>query len=823
MPRFAIVSDMRDPRGILRGVARSIARRAAAMALLASSLWVAGCDVNSTAPVPDATPTQRRAVAIVALTFANIGSSNMTASALVAGSVSELESLRAARAEETDGTTVAQDLEVPANRNGSGNATIQLDLVQSVSFTHTSVDGAHRYFQSTYRVRNAQLTDSAAFNTPRRNLTFVPVRTAGTIGQTPVRVFRRPDGSAADPALALQLVPTGFVVVDGSGMLTAPVADVLQAFTESEIGAVTGTPAVIDLFPYGFMVRRVGTRQMRTLPASPDADEFAGIINFAYRIPLQPNPADDPSTITLIMLALDDSDTRLTQSLQEHNPLARHASRERALTLDATIRTLLPGGTFPFAGGYRTICSVRTAGTVGTPLAFMIDVPSSLAAITPNPYAADGSGSFIDRTSPFQLTFTAPVVLANTSPVHVRGLQSNFAFLNQTFTGFGTNTITTPNGSFFPGEEIEIVVTTAYACPEPWVGRVRVSSNLSAGIFTPASAFAVGDQPSAVAVGDLNNDNIVDVISANPGDNNVSVLLGNGDGTLQPHRTFPAGAQPSAVALFDVNSDDNLDVVVTNPSSASLLSGNGDGTFQPRVQIGGLPNLGAVTTGDVNGDAIADVILASTRGELQVLLGGGAATFVTTLPIDRPFASPSARQMGLTLADLNNDGRLDIVATDRINDRAFLLLGNGDGTFQPAQFRAAGDAATGLAVGDLNRDGKLDLAIVNSMAATVSILLGNGDGTFQAQLLFATGASTSHDIAVGDLNGDGRLDVAVAKDDGVAVLIGNGDGTLQPQRTLASPAASSIALADLNGDGILDLVVGNDLNFGTVSVLLGIQ
>src|SRR5262249_33528307 len=158
-------------------------------------------------------------------------------------------------------------------------------------------------------------------------------------------------------------------------------------------------------------------------------------------------------------------------------------------------------------------------------------------------------------------------------------------------------------------------------------------------------------------------------------------------------------------------------------------------------------------------------------------------------------------------------GKPDLAVTD--NSAVSVLLGNGDGTFQPNHFIAADFEPETVAVGDFNGDGKPDLAFANLFGSDVGVVLGNGDGTFQAaRNFFAVGFQ--HDVAVGDFNGDGKPDLAVAHDDGndngVNVLVGNGDGTFQAAQNLAFAGGAfpnSVATGDFNGDGKPDLAVAN--------------
>ena len=126
----------------------------------------------------------------------------------------------------------------------------------------------------------------------------------------------------------------------------------------------------------------------------------------------------------------------------------------------------------------------------------------------------------------------------------------------------------------------------------------------------------------------------------------------------------------------------------------------------------------------------------------------------------------------------------------RATDTVSVLLGKGDGTFQPANSFPAGERVFQMAEGDFNHDGKPDLALANNGTNTVSILLGNGDGTFQSGVDYPIN-SLGFGIVTGDFNGDGALDLAVTSNNcntpasncvgTISLLFGNGDGTFQPR------------------------------------------
>jgi hypothetical protein len=165
----------------------------------------------------------------------------------------------------------------------------------------------------------------------------------------------------------------------------------------------------------------------------------------------------------------------------------------------------------------------------------------------------------------------------------------------------------------------------------------------------------------------------------------------------------------------------------------------------------------------------------------------------------------------LVSADLNGDGKLDVVASNYSSNSVSVLLGNGDGTFRAAVHYSAGTGAIAAAVGDLNGDGKLDLAVANFGASRVSVLLGNGDGSFGAATSFTVG-SNPRGVVIADLSGDGRADLAVANDSSgtVSVLLGDGLGSFSPAVSYTAGSGSGrVAVADLNGDGRLDLVTSN--------------
>jgi hypothetical protein len=296
----------------------------------------------------------------------------------------------------------------------------------------------------------------------------------------------------------------------------------------------------------------------------------------------------------------------------------------------------------------------------------------------------------------------------------------------------------------------------------------------------------------AIAVADLNHDGKQDVIVADWWDPStlqgaVGVLLRNADGGFRPVVTYNTGGPPNyGVFVADVNKDGKPDIIASScaPSNAtcgsadgvvSVLLGNGDGTFQPAVSFDtGAANGVAVWVADLNSDGKPDLIVANVYGET------------------------------------NGDGTVAV------------LLGNGNGTFQPTVLYDSGAPdANGVTVADVNGDGVPDLLVANRCVScnggVLGVLLGNGDGTFQPPVTYATGGTYSVWVSVADLNGDGISDVVVANENldtaegSVAVLLGKGNGAFDPPVTYGSGryAAVGTAIADLNGDRKRDIIVAS--------------
>lgn len=272
--------------------------------------------------------------------------------------------------------------------------------------------------------------------------------------------------------------------------------------------------------------------------------------------------------------------------------------------------------------------------------------------------------------------------------------------------------------------------------------------------------------------------------------------------------------------LFD-GSVQGLNLQVGYGSNGALqtsLAGKlGTGNFGNAANYGTNVHPESIALGDLNGDGKLDLV-ASNRSSstVSILLANGDGTFN-----NKTDYSIGGTPKPVALADLNGDGVLDIVSV-RTDGTGSTLLGNGDGTFQSKVDFTAGTTSVAVAVGDLNNDGIPDIVTANQGADTASVLLGNGDGTFKAKTDFGTG-SQPQAITLGDVNGDNILDIVAANrgDDTISVLTGKGGGTFNTKTNFTTGTTPfSVKLGDLNGDGLLDVVTTN-IGTNNASVLLG--
>ncbi|MBF0158196.1 MAG: VCBS repeat-containing protein [Magnetococcales bacterium] len=339
--------------------------------------------------------------------------------------------------------------------------------------------------------------------------------------------------------------------------------------------------------------------------------------------------------------------------------------------------------------------------------------------------------------------------------------------------------------------------------------------------FAATRDYAVGSYPVSVTSADFNSDGKIDIACVNAGEDEVSLLLGDGQGGFSDARSYSVDEWPISITSADLNGDGKTDIVCANEDdgNVSLLLGDGQGGFADVVSydVGSLPQ--SVISADFNGDGKMDIACADSGDYgVSVLLGdgqGGLADAIDFVVGHKP--------LSITSADFNGDGKIDIACANANSDNVSLLFGDGQGGFSAIRNYAVGDAPVSITVADFNIDGKTDIVCANASSNSVSLLLGDGQGGFIPARNYAVGRSPQSVISV-DFNGDGSSDIVCSNldDDNVSLLLGDGQGGFADAHNyITGSGAYSVASADFNGDGTNDIVCANGYD-DNVSVLLGV-
>ena len=363
-------------------------------------------------------------------------------------------------------------------------------------------------------------------------------------------------------------------------------------------------------------------------------------------------------------------------------------------------------------------------------------------------------------------------------------------------------------------------------------------------LFAPApgSPIAVGCGAGNVVVGDLNNDGESDLLVACAQERKLIVLLNRGgsEGLFRTANSLQLTDPPGDMVLGDVNGDNKLDVAIDSHDSYGvvLMLGDGKGGFglAPHSPIlmkeGTHPHTHGLRLADINGDRKLDLITVnSSDNDVSIAFGDGRGNFLRAPnsfmvgPSPYPFA----------IGDVNNDGRLDIVATATATGpqraqqlpRSFaltLLLNDGRGGFRGTELALRTGQPWFADVGDLNGDGKPDLVVTHHDQTKLTVMLGDGTGRFSevADSPFDWGRN-AFQVTLADVNRDGHNDVLAASGEGVRIMLGDGHGNFRPAS--GSPFQTGrgvwrLATADVNGDKKLDIITTN-LESRTIGLLLG--
>lgn len=506
---------------------------------------------------------------------------------------------------------------------------------------------------------------------------------------------------------------------------------------------------------------RVGTRTTDSTPpavltSSPGAGTVAAltaVVSATFDEPL------DPDSVTSEAIALRDAGGSLMAGFAElrgrtisFQPRQGWFSGRHTATIDASVTDLL-GNPLP------------------QPHAWQFDVDASGPAIVSTEPAIDAVDVPLD--TPIVIRFAEPPNPATVRPdtVTLRALDSNYTPVPASLSVSGTVVTLTPSAPLRTATTYEVDVYgiadelgNQVGTPMRWVFRTVQ------GRFSYPQSLTTDDYRFASAIGDINGDGLNDVLLAGMSASNlksrIQARLGRPDGTLADTVTLPLDAQ---LACY----------------------------------------LDALAIGDLNGDGRNDVVAGGSNCGAQILLQAADGALVPDAVLPQEVGR-------LRIADLDADGRLDLMGIVTSQDHALLWRQGTDGRLEPPRSVPIGHAGD-IAIADVDGNGRPDLVVnyPGAYDADVAVIYQRADGSFQAPVNLSTGGVwRASSVAAGDFNGDGRMDIAVTTGGNspteIAVFHQAAGGTFgTPTRlpTYDSPAA--VRAADLDGDGRLDLVVGH--------------
>jgi hypothetical protein len=324
------------------------------------------------------------------------------------------------------------------------------------------------------------------------------------------------------------------------------------------------------------------------------------------------------------------------------------------------------------------------------------------------------------------------------------------------------------------GTYFGMLVTVVAIAPPP-VLSISLSSGMgttisASGYFTVASSPVVGSQPQSVVAADVNGDGRLELITANAGSTTLTVLTNNGSGVFGSNATLDVNSTPQCVVAADVNGDGKPDLICVSSSGArfmTVFTNNGSGVFGlSSTPANGNARAFSVVAADVNGDGRVDLITANfTTNTLTVFTNNGNGAFGANATY-----TVGSQPRSVVAADVNGDGKLDLISANAGSGTLTVLTNNGSGVFGSNGTYTVGSQPRSVAAADVNGDGKVDLICANAGSGTLTVLTNNGVGGFGFNATYAVG-SAPYSVVAADVNGDGPVDLISANEGGGTLTV----------------------------------------------------
>ncbi|MEZ5358876.1 MAG: FG-GAP-like repeat-containing protein [Candidatus Zixiibacteriota bacterium] len=386
-----------------------------------------------------------------------------------------------------------------------------------------------------------------------------------------------------------------------------------------------------------------------------------------------------------------------------------------------------------------------------------------------------------------------------------------------------------PNADFHFGDEIMIMLTTGIesATGEPledpytWSFTVNYGTQ-SDGYYYPSTIMNTGSAPNNVRAFDFDADGDLDLATANYGSDNVHLYFNDGTGNFGDSVVYTCENGCADVRFADISGDAIPDMIASNSldNTIHLRLGNGDGTFDGVLEYSTGSHPGDISVADLNGDGHLDIIVPNTgTNDLSLFLNNGSGAFASEFRIGAN-GSIFNDAVDIAVADVDNDGDLDLAIARRDEDMFTVLINNGGGVFIHEIDYVTADAPRAINAVDLNLDGWVDLVTTNQYSNDVSIFYNNGDGTFAPYQSFGVGSYPRQLLPV-DVDIDGDLDLVVANfsDTTISILENQGFGQFVEHIFVTGRYPHGICAADFDTDGDVDIIVCNNTYYGYCTIM----